>query len=223
MIIEIEDKLVSSELFSKQFVCNLSACKGACCVEGDTGAPLDPEEIGPIEKNLDKIKPYMTPEGIEAVNAEGVSYLDSFDDPVTMLVKGKECAFVFRDEVGVTKCSIEKAYREGAITFNKPISCHLYPIRVKKHADYESLNYDRWSICKDACTLGKELKVSVFRFLKEPLVRAYGAGFYREMENVEKELNKSSSAQGSEDKKGKKSPSVKNKPSSDKAPDDTKK
>jgi hypothetical protein len=207
MIIEIENKLVSSELFSKQFVCNLSACKGACCVEGDTGAPLEKEEITLIENSLDKIKPYMTPEGIKAVDAEGVSYLDSFDDPVTMLVKGKECAFVFRDEQGITKCSIEKAYREGDIVFNKPISCHLYPIRVKKHTEYESLNYDRWSICKDACTLGKELKVSVYRFLKEPLVRAYGAGFYKEMEKVEKELEKQSSSSasgGSEDKRKKK-------------------
>jgi hypothetical protein len=125
MIVEIEDKLVSSELFSKQFVCNLSACKGACCVEGDTGAPLEKSEIKLIEKSLDKIKQFMTPEGIEAVDEIGVSYLDSWEDPVTTLVKGKECAFVFYDEQGITKCSIEKAYREGVIPFNKPISCHL--------------------------------------------------------------------------------------------------
>jgi hypothetical protein len=188
MIVEIQDKLVSSELFSKQFVCNLSACKGACCVEGDTGAPLEKKEIRQIERSLDKIKPYMTKAGINAVEKEGVSYLDSFDDPVTMLVNGKECAFVFRDEQGITKCAIEKAYREKKIKFNKPISCHLYPIRVKKLEKFESLNYDRWSICKDACTLGKELKVPVYRFLKEPIVRAYGEDFYKEMEVVAAEL-----------------------------------
>lgn len=193
MIIEIEDKLISTELFSKQFVCNLSACKGACCVEGDTGAPLEKKEIKLIERSLDKIKPFMTSEGIAAVEKDGVSYLDSFDDPVTTLVEGKECAFVFYDEQGITKCSIEKAYREGSISFNKPISCHLYPIRVKKHKEYDSLNYDRWSICKDACTLGKELKVPVYKFLKEPLVRAYGAKFFSEMEKVAEELERSSS------------------------------
>ena len=201
MIVEIEDKLVSSELFSKQFVCNLSACKGACCVEGDTGAPLEKSEIKLIEGSLDKIKTFMTPEGIEAVNEIGVSYLDSWEDPVTTLVKGKECAFVFYDEQGITKCSIEKAYREGVIPFNKPISCHLYPIRVKKYKEYESLNYDRWSICKDACTLGKELKVPVYKFLKEPLVRAYGANFFSEMEKVAQELEKQEAAENKKKKK----------------------
>lgn len=196
MIIEIEGKLVSSELFSKEFVCNLSACKGACCVEGDTGAPLDISEIEPIEKNLDRIKPFMTKEGIKAVEKEGVFYKDDFDEPVTMLVKGKECAFVFRDEQGITKCSIEKAFREGKIEFNKPISCHLYPIRVKKHSQFESLNYDRWSICKDACTLGKELKVPVYKFLKEPLERAYGKPFFEELNVAAGEFERQS-----EDKK----------------------
>lgn len=191
MIIEIDGKLVSSELFSKEFVCNLSACKGACCVEGDTGAPLDKKEIKPIEKYLDKIKPYMTKEGIKAVEKDGVSYLDDYDQPVTMLVKGKECAFVFRDEQGITKCAIEKAYREKQIPINKPVSCHLYPIRVQKGTTFESLNYDRWSICKDACTLGKELKVPVYKFLKEPIVRAYGAKFFEEMELVSAEMEKS--------------------------------
>jgi hypothetical protein len=188
MIVEVEDKLVSSELFSREFVCNLSACKGACCVEGDTGAPLLESEVKLLKKNLDKIKPFMTPEGKEAIDEAGVSYLDSFDDPVTMLVKGKECAFVFYDEQGITKCSVEKAYREGVIPFNKPISCHLYPIRVNKQTSFETLNYDRWSICKDACTLGKELKVPVYKFLKEPLVRAYGENFFRELEKVDQEL-----------------------------------
>ncbi|MBI3136535.1 MAG: DUF3109 family protein [Bacteroidetes bacterium] len=211
-MVEIEDKLVSSELFSKQFVCNLSACKGACCVEGDTGAPLERDEIKLIEKSLDKIKPYMTAAGIEAVDEAGVSYLDPYKAPVTMLVEGKECAFVFKDEQGITKCAIEKAYRQGDIPFNKPVSCHLYPIRVTKRKNFESLNYDRWEICKDACTLGEELKVPVYRFLKEPIERAYGKTFYAELDKVAQELQKQepsekkenkSSAKTSEDKRKK--------------------
>lgn len=188
MIIEIEDKLVSSELFTKDFVCNLQACKGACCLEGDTGAPLERKEITLIEKNLDKITPFMTSEGIGVVNQQGVFYHDPFGDPVTSLVEGKDCVFVFRDEQGITKCAIEKAYRDGKIDFNKPISCHLYPIRTRKLAKHESLNYDRWSICDDACKLGKELQVPVFRFLKEPIIRRYGEAFFKELEIAEEAI-----------------------------------
>lgn len=159
-------------------------------MEGDTGAPLEWAEVDQIKENLDLIKPFMTTNGIDVVDKQGVSYLDEFADPVTSLVEGRDCAFVFRDEQGITKCAIEKAYREGAIPFNKPISCHLYPIRVKKMEKFESLNYDRWSICKDACKLGDELKVPVFRFLKEPIIRKYGEQFYAEMENIEQELKK---------------------------------
>jgi len=190
MIIEIDDKLVSTELFSKDFVCNLSACKGACCVEGDTGAPLTVEEVALIENNLEQIAPFMTKAGLDVVKRKGVSYLDEHGEPVTSLVKGKDCVYVFRDENNITKCSIEHAYRIGKIPFNKPISCHLYPIRVKKLEKFESLNYDRWSICSDACALGKELKVPVYRFLKEPLIRAYGPKFYVELEKVDQELKK---------------------------------
>lgn len=189
MIIEIKDKLVSSEIFEKQFVCDLNACKGACCVEGDDGAPLTLEEASLLEDYIDDIKPFMTKEGIDVVNRKGVFYLDRFGEPVTSLIKGKDCVFVTLDENGITKCGVEQAYREKKISFNKPISCHLYPIRVKKFNTFESLNYDRWSICNPACQLGEQLKVPVFRFLKEPLIRAYGADFFDELKVVEKELN----------------------------------
>jgi hypothetical protein len=188
MIIEIGDKLVSGEIFEKEFVCNLNACKGACCVDGNDGAPLTMEEVDLFEEHLNDIKPYMTKEGIDQVEANGVFYMDWENEPVTNLVKGAECAFVFYDDKGITKCSVEQAYREGKIPFNKPISCHLYPIRVKKFRTFTALNYDKWPICKDACTLGEELGVPVFRFLEEPLKRAFGAAFYTELEKAAEEF-----------------------------------
>jgi len=190
MIIEIEDKLVSQDLFDKHFVCNLSACKGACCVEGDDGAPLTHDEVNLIEESLEDIKPYMTEAGIDVVNRLGVFYMDRDNEPVTTLVKGKDCVFVTLDEKGITKCGIEQAYRDEKINFNKPISCHLYPIRVQKYPKFEALNYDRWPICKPACALGEELKVPVFKFLKEPLIRKYGEEFYEELVKVSQEIER---------------------------------
>jgi hypothetical protein len=190
MIIEIGDKLVSAELFENEFVCNLGACKGICCLEGDDGAPLTLEEVNNLEENIDDIKPFMTDEGKETIEEKGVFYVDRDQDTVTVLNNGKECAFVKSDEKGISKCSIEEAYHEGKITFNKPISCHLYPIRVKVYRTFTSLNYDRWPICKDACTLGEELKVPVYKFLKEPIIRKWGQEFFLEMEKVDEEIKK---------------------------------
>lgn len=190
MIIEVGDKLVSGDIFEKEFVCNLGACKGACCIEGDDGAPLKKNEIDLLEEGLEEIKPYMTEEGKEAVEETGVFYMDRFNEPVTTLVRGAECAFVFYDDEGITKCAVEQAYRDGKIDFNKPISCHLYPIREKKMRTITALNYDRWSICSDACSLGEELGIPVYRFLREPLVRAYGESFYHDLEKVAEELER---------------------------------
>ena len=190
MLVEIKDKLVTTQLFEEQFVCNLSTCKGACCIEGDAGAPLTFEEVDIIEDALEEIKPYMRAEGIEAVDNKGVFYLDQDGEPVTTLVNGAECAFVFFDEQGITKCAIEKAQQEGKIEYKKPISCHLYPIRVRKFQDYEALNYDRWDICSDACDLGKSLQVPVYKFLKEPIIRAWGEAFFKELEIVDEEFKK---------------------------------
>jgi len=188
MIIEIGKVLVSSDILEKHFVCDLNACKGACCVEGDDGAPLNQEEIDLIEDNIESIKPYMTQSGIDVVEEQGVFYMDRFNEPVTSLVNNKDCVFVTLDEKGITKCGIEQAYREGNISFNKPISCHLYPIRVSKFSTFESLNYDRWPICNPACSLGEQLKVPIYKFLKEPITRAYGEKFYSEIENVDKQM-----------------------------------
>lgn len=188
MIIEVGDKLVSSELFEKEFVCNLKACKGICCVEGDDGAPLTMEEVSLLEENVEKIKPYMTEEGKAQIEKDGVFYIDRENVPVTTLNEGKECSFVTQDENGTYMCTIEQAYNDGKIDFNKPISCHLYPIRVKEYRSFTSLNYDKWPICNDACALGEELGVSVYQFLKDPLIRAFGQKFFEDLQQIDAEL-----------------------------------
>jgi hypothetical protein len=188
MIIEIGDILVSDELLEKHFICDLNACKGACCVEGDDGAPLTEEEVSLIEDHIESIKPYMTQEGIDVVDEKGVFYMDRTNEPVTQLVKKKDCVFVTLDENGITKCGIEYAYKDRKIPFNKPISCHLYPIRVGHFKTFKSLNYDQWPICSPACKLGDALKVPVYKFLKEPIIRAFGEELYNELEKVDKQL-----------------------------------
>lgn len=190
MLVEVKDKVVSTEIFRRKFVCDLNACKGACCVEGDAGAPLKTEEVSIIEDALETIKPYMRPEGIEAVEKQGVFYMDQDNEPVTTLVNGAECAFVTFDDHGIAKCTIEQAYLDGKISFKKPISCHLYPIRVKKYNDFEALAYDEWPICKPACDCGEKLDVPVYKFLKEPLVRAFGEEFFDELLIVDEEFKK---------------------------------
>jgi hypothetical protein len=190
MLIEVKDKVVSMDIFEKKFVCDLNACKGACCVAGNSGAPLKFEEIDIIEENLELIKPYMRREGIEAVDNDGIFYMDIENEPVTTLVNEQECAFVFFDDNGIAKCSIEQANRDGKTNFKKPISCHLYPIRAMKYNQFEALNYNEWNICEPACKCGAELDVKVFRFLKEPIIRAYGEEFYNELELIDTELEK---------------------------------
>jgi hypothetical protein len=189
MLVEIQDKIVSTQIFERQFVCDLTACKGACCIEGNGGAPVTKEEVDIIEASLDKVLPYMRPEGIAAIQAQGVVYEDEDFEPATTLVNGKECAFVYFDQTNTAKCAIEKAHREGQIDFIKPISCHLYPIRTKQFNEYTALNYEKWDICEPACACGEKLDVPVFKFLKEPLIRAFGPDFYKELEIVSRELD----------------------------------
>ena len=178
-MIQIDDKLISEDVFSEEFVCNLSKCKGACCVEGDVGAPLDKNETEILDRLYPKIKPYLTEDGIKAIEKQGTWTTDPMDgDFVTPMVEDRECVYVTYDERGITKCGIEKAYEDGAIDWQKPISCHLYPIRVTEYRTFSALNYHEWPICNDACTLGKELQVPVYKFLKTPLIRKYGEEFY---------------------------------------------
>ncbi len=184
-MIQIGKTLVSSEIKNEMFVCDLEACKGACCVEGDLGAPLEPEELDEIEMVTDLVKPYLSERAVEALEKEGPYILDEEGDFSTTTVDGAECAFAFYDEKGILKCGIEKAWQEGKTTFRKPISCHLYPIRLSKlHDNHVGINYSRWGICSPACTLGKSLGVPLYKFLKEALIRKFGKEWYDELVEV---------------------------------------
>ena len=187
-MIAIKNTLVSEDLIEKKFVCDLNACKGACCVQGESGAPLEKEETGILEKIYEQVKPFMTEKGIKAVEKQGKYIVDSDNDYVTPLVgKEKECAYVFFDEKGITKCAIEQAWLQKKIDWQKPISCHLYPVRITTHKHYDAVNYHKWNICKPACACGKELKVPVYKFVKSALIRKYGKSWYKELElNAEK-------------------------------------
>lgn len=190
--------LISEELFEKRFVCDLSACKGACCEQGDSGAPLEAEEARLIKKHLKDILPYMTERGRETVKKQGTSVVDMDGELVTPLVQEyAECAFAKKDDRGIWQCGIERVHTDGRIPFHKPISCHLYPIRVKKLKTGEALNYDEWPICKPACSCGAKLDVVVFRFLKDSLVRKYGAEWYDELEVLYAEWSKRGRSIGS--------------------------
>ena len=188
MIIEIGNKLVSADLLEKRFVCDLNACKGACCVEGDAGAPLKMSEISMLESILDDVKPYMTDEGLKAVEKSGVFYMDADNDPVTTLMEGGACAFTSFDADGTAKCGIEQAYYDKKIKWKKPLSCELFPIRIKEYRKFTAVNYEEIDICKPACACGDQLNVPVYRFLKTPIIRAFGEAFFNELVEAEKAL-----------------------------------
>ena len=179
-MIQVEDKIISLDIFEKHFLCDLNACKGACCVEGDAGAPLLDEEQALLQKIYEKVKPYMRKEGVDVVEKEGVAVIDSDGELTTNLVNNKECSFVIYEK-GIAKCSIEKAHNDGVINFRKPISCHLFPIRIKEYPDFEAINYEKIKICKPACECGSKLKIPLFVFLKKPLIRKYGETWYEEL------------------------------------------
>lgn len=184
-MIEINNTLVSDDLLDQQFVCNLSACKGACCVEGDSGAPLEEEECSIMEDVYDAVKPYMTPEGIEEVERGGNFVLDSDGDLSTPLVNNSHCAYVYRDEAGITKCAVEKAFLNDEISFRKPISCYLFPVRLKQYKTFTAVNVQLIDICSDACELGEKLKVPVYKFLEQPLVQRFGQDWYDALKAVD--------------------------------------
>ncbi len=181
-MIVIDNKLVSDELVEAKFVCDLNKCKGGCCEDGDAGAPLEKAELDEIQKAYEIVKPYMTKEGIAEVEKRGKYYFDDEFGWVTPTINGGICAYGFRDEFGIIKCAIEKAYLNNEITWKKPISCHLFPVKItksKEDSDLEYVNYEpREDLCKAACSLGKKLKVPVYIFLKESLIRKYGEEFY---------------------------------------------
>ena len=190
-MILIDDILVSDDVIERQFVCNLKACKGACCVAGDFGAPLNAEEIVTLKQIYPTIKSYLTPEGIAAIEAQGThAYFDDMegDGIGTPLIDGKACAYINYDPDGTAKCGIEQAYKDGVVAFKKPISCHLYPIRVTKTTNFTALNYDEWSVCSAACSFGKLHQVPVYEFLKEPLIRQFGEDFYEALDHTARDL-----------------------------------
>lgn len=184
-MIEIDDKIVSADILRECFACDLGKCKGICCVEGDAGAPLELEEVDELEENYAAYAPYMTEEGRREVERQGFMVVDSDGDYTTPLVNNAECAYAF-EENGITFCAIERAYREGKCSFLKPISCHLYPIRVMKFSNGTfGLNYHRWGVCHDAVECGRKIGLPIYKALKEPIIRRFGEEFYKALECAE--------------------------------------
>lgn len=187
---QIGDAIVASDIIEENFLCDLSACMGECCVEGDAGAPLEEDEVKIIEDLLSEVWDDLSPAAQAVIKEHGVAYRDHDGDMVTSIVNGKDCVFTYYDEKGICKCAIEKAYREERTNFYKPISCHLYPIRLQKYKDFTAVNYHRWSICKAAVLLGKKEGLKVYEFLKEPLIRRFGEDWYNELVLVAEEYKK---------------------------------
>ncbi len=188
-MIQIDDAIVSLDIIEKEFLCDIAQCKGQCCVDGDSGAPLEPEEAEKIKAILPVIWNDLPAQSKEVIERQGVCYTDEDGDLVTSIVGKKECVFAYFDN-GVCKCAIEKAYREGKTDFYKPISCHLYPIRIDKFPTFEAVNYHQWDVCQCAKSLGKANGVKIYQFLKEPLTRKYGEEWYNELCLVAEEWNK---------------------------------
>lgn len=181
--------IVSEDILDREFVCNLSACHGACCVDGDAGAPLTQAETKILEEIYPKVKPLLRPEGVAAIEAQGAWVVGTDGDLETPLIDNKDCAYVIFD--GKTAlCGIEQAYNQKLVDWKKPVSCHLYPIRIKEFSEFSAVNYDKWDICDPACSLGKELEVPVYKFVKEALIRRFGEDWYSELETIAQEWKK---------------------------------
>lgn len=188
-MIAIDNVLISDEVVDEQFVCDLTKCKGGCCEDGDAGAPLEVEELNELINAIEIVKPYMTPEGRKVIEKNGLYTYDREFGWVTPTVNSKICAYGYRDELGIVKCAIEQAYNDEKIPWKKPLSCHLFPIRIKKSRDgnTEYVNYEpREDLCKAACKLGKKLKVPTYIFLKDAIIRKYGVAFYETLEATAK-------------------------------------
>lgn len=180
-MIQIANTLLSDDIFEAQFICDLCKCKGQCCVDGESGAPLTREEHDKIEEILPVIWDDLSPKAQQLISEQGISYNDTDGELVTSIVNGEECVFTYYDENGICKCAIDTAYREGRIAVQKPISCHLYPIRLTDYADYTAVNYHQWSICRPAVKLGRKEGVPLYRFLRAPLIRRFGEEWYNEV------------------------------------------
>lgn len=189
-MIQIKDTLISEDIFETCFVCDLGKCKGMCCVEGDAGAPLTHEEYEAIKDVLPKIWDDLSLKARELIEKQGIAYIDDDGELVTSIIKGRECVFTYFDADGVCRCAIDNAFREGKISVQKPISCHLYPIRLHKYDEFTALNYDRWSVCRPALRLGKKTGIKLYQFLKEPLICKFGEEWYQEVCQIAELLSK---------------------------------
>lgn len=187
-MIQIDDAVVSLDILREQFICDLAACKGQCCIDGDAGAPVTAEEVEQLEAALPVVWDMLSPEAQAVIDRQGVAYVDEEGDLVTSIVQGKDCVFTYYDQTGCCGCAIEKAHRAGKLAFYKPLSCHLYPIRIGYYGPYRAVNYHRWDVCKAAVCLGRKEGVPVYRFLKEPLIRLFGEAWFAELEEVATEL-----------------------------------
>jgi hypothetical protein len=179
-MIVIDQTIISDDILDAAFCCNTQVCLGACCVDGDVGAPLEESEISALEDYIERIKPYLQPEAIRIIERYGVFDYDAEGEFVTPLIGNKDCVFVYYEN-GIAKCAIEKSWDNGITDFRKPISCHLYPIRIKTHKDVDAVNYHKWHICDSACKFGKDQTIPLVRFLKEPLIRKYGETWYEKL------------------------------------------
>lgn len=180
-LIEVDGRILVTDILTEHFLCDIARCKGMCCVEGNAGAPLEEEELGILEDEYENFRTYMTPEGRAAVASQGLYVRDADGDWTTPLVGEADCAYAFH-EGGVTMCAIERAWREGQTPFMKPVSCHLYPIRVRRFSDgSEGLNYHRWDVCAAACANGRAHGVRIYEALKAPLIRRFGEEFYNDL------------------------------------------
>ncbi|MFT3992700.1 MAG: DUF3109 family protein [Dysgonomonas sp.] len=187
---QIDDTIIALDVVEENFLCDLSACKGECCVEGDSGAPLEDEEVKIIEDLLPHVWNDLSPQAQELIKKEGVAYKDTDGEMVTSIVHGKDCVFTYYDEKGICKCAIEKAYKEGKTDFYKPISCHLYPIRLQRYKEFTAVNYHRWRVCKAAVALGNSKGLKIYQFLKGPLIRRFGEDWYQELDTIAHEYAK---------------------------------
>ena len=189
-MLQIDNTIISDDVIEKKFACDLKTCKGICCVEGDSGAPLELDERKLLDKEYPIIKNFLRPEGIKALEENGLYYIDDDHDYVTTLIEGKECAFTVFDDEGIAACGIEKAYEAGEIEFRKPLSCWLYPVRTKELSDLEAVNYDVWDICKSAVLFGEKHNILAYKFLKEPLIKKFGKDWYEQLEYFANNSNK---------------------------------
>lgn len=189
-MIQIKDTIISNDVLDKNFCCDLKKCKGICCIKGDAGAPLNQEEVDLLPTIINNIKSFLRPEGVKAIEEQGTHVLDEENETVTPLVNGEECAYVVFED-GIAFCGIEKAYNADKIKFRKPISCHLYPIRIRKYEQFIAVNYDIWDVCNAARKKGEKLQLPVFQFVKEALVRRFGEDWYRQLSVIKQKAENS--------------------------------